>query len=125
MQQTAMQSPSRASASERVMQQLDDAVIALSSAGADPEGRAFHIRTALQILGTDVMPGARALLSPAVADRLGALCEYMCTRLQYAHVHGVDAPFKEVIRLLEDLRRAWPSLDRTRASAPRMLKQDV
>jgi hypothetical protein len=103
---------------QRFLEHLDDALIALSSAGADPGGRPAHILQALQLLRGEMMNCACAVLSPNVAERLGALCEYMCARLHYAHVHNVDAPFAEVTRLLEDLRRAWPSLDRTRPVRP-------
>jgi flagellin-specific chaperone FliS len=110
---------------QRFLEYLDDALIALSSAGADPGGRAAYILQALQLLRGDMMSCARAVLTQTVAGRLAALCEYMCSRLHYAHVHGVDAPFAEVIRLLEDLRRAWPSLDRTRTSLPRTARESA
>jgi flagellin-specific chaperone FliS len=102
----------------RFLEYLDDAMIALSSAGIDPEGRAACILQTLHLIRGDMMSCARAVLSPSVAGRLAALSEYMCSRLHYAHVHGVNEPFAEVMRLLEDLRRAWPSLDRSRSPVP-------
>jgi flagellin-specific chaperone FliS len=57
-------------------------------------------------------------MAAQVANRLAALCEYMCARLTYAEVEGVDAPFSEVGRLLDDLRRASPSFDLTRSASP-------
>jgi len=110
---------------QQFLDHLDDTLIALSSAGVDPAGRPAHILKALQLLRGDMMSCARAVLSPNVAERLGALCEYMCTRLHYAHVHAVDAPFTEVTRLLEDLRRAWPSLDRTRSARPLPMRESA
>jgi len=104
--------------SQRFLDHIDDALIALSSAGVDPANRPAFILQAAHLLRGDIMSCARAVMSPHVADRLGALSEYMCARLHYAHVHNVDAPFAEVTRLLEDLRRAWPSLDRTRPARP-------
>ena len=118
-----MRDHSGASHSRRFIQHLDEAIIALSSAGADRDARTAHIQHALALLRGEMMNCARAALTISVADRLTALCEYMCSRLDYAHVHGVDAPFAEVMRLLEDLRRAWPSLDRTRSPLPAPAKE--
>lgn len=81
------------------------------------EERGLYVGQAIHLLRNDVMLTARTAMGPRVADRLAALCEYMCTRLVYADVHNVDAPFYEVIRLLDDLKRASPSLDQTRAVA--------
>jgi flagellin-specific chaperone FliS len=105
------------SAGQRFIHQLNQTRDALSNAAQHHDDRAIHISQAVHLLRGDMMVCARTVLAPAVADRLAALCEYMCTRLAYAELHDVDAPFGEVIRLLDELRRAWPSLDRTRVAA--------
>jgi hypothetical protein len=86
---------------------------AIVSAAERRGERGVLIAQAIHLLRGNVVSCARSIMASGVADRLAALCEYMSSRLEYAEIHGVDAPLTEVIRLLDDLRRASPSLDHT------------
>ena len=102
---------------QRFVNVLNQTRAAVLRASERPEERGIHIGQAVHLVRGDLMVCARAVMTRTVADRLAGLCEYMCARLGYAETHNVDAPFLEVIRLIDDLRRASPSLDRTRALA--------
>lgn len=45
-----------------------------------------------------------------LADRLGALYEYMCTRLLYANLRNDKSALDEVAKLLGELRSAWQEI---------------
>ncbi len=45
-----------------------------------------------------------------LADRMGALYEYMCTRLVYANLRNDPAILDEVAALLKDLKGAWEEI---------------
>lgn len=46
----------------------------------------------------------------AIAQSLDALYEYMVKRLTQAHLKNEDAPIKEVIKLLTDIKTAWDAI---------------
>lgn len=45
-----------------------------------------------------------------IAERLGALYEYMCTRLLHANLHNDQGALDEVSRLLSELKSAWEEI---------------
>lgn len=45
-----------------------------------------------------------------IAERLGALYEYMCNRLLHANLHNDQAALDEVANLLRDLKGAWAGI---------------
>jgi len=45
-----------------------------------------------------------------IAERLGALYEYMCNRLLHANLHNDQAALTEVGNLLRELKEAWEEI---------------
>ncbi|RTL57759.1 MAG: flagellar export chaperone FliS [Rhodocyclaceae bacterium] len=45
-----------------------------------------------------------------IAERLGALYEYMCNRLLHANLHNDLAALDEVAKLLRELKGAWEEI---------------
>lgn len=60
--------------------------------------------------------GLKASLDPKaggqLAERLGALYEYMCTRLLHANLRNDQAALNEVASLLKELKGAWEEIGR-------------
>lgn len=106
---------SEASPHKLILMLFDGALLALNKAIADldnddvPE-KIKHISKGIEIISM----GLAASLDPSaggeLADRLGALYEYMCRRLALANLQNNPAPIREVIDLLQGLRDAWAQI---------------
>ena len=109
-------------------------------AGADPhqlilmlfDGALLQVRTAGIAIGNQDIPGKGTAISKAIeiilnglkvsldyeaggdlAERLGALYDYMTQRLLYANLHNSQPAMEEVIKLLTELKGAWESIGNT------------
>lgn len=63
---------------------------------------------------TIILDGLHAALDPQqggdIAQRLGALYDYMNKRLLLAHINNQTAPLEEVLGLLQELHGAWKQI---------------
>lgn len=61
-----------------------------------------------------ILDGLHAALDPQqggdIAQRLGALYDYMNKRLLLAHINNQTAPLEEVLGLLQELHGAWKQI---------------
>lgn len=97
-----------------ILMLFDGALLAINSAAIamerrDIEARVKNISKAIEIITL----GLKTSLDPhggELADRLGALYDYMCSRLLHANAFSTDAPLIEVAGLLRDLRDAWSQI---------------
>lgn len=97
-----------------ILMLFDGALLAINSAAiamerGDVEARVKNISKAIEI----ITMGLKTSLDPQggeLADRLGALYDYMCSRLLHANAFSTDAPLIEVSGLLRDLRDAWSQI---------------
>lgn len=106
---------SEASPHKLILMLFDGALLVLNKAVADIEnkdlpGKIKHIAKGIEI----ITMGLSASLDPSaggdLAERLGALYEYMCRRLTLANLQNNPAPIREVIELLQGLREAWSQI---------------
>lgn len=97
-----------------ILMLFDGALLTINSAAIamernDIEARVKNISKAIEIITL----GLKASLDPQggeLAERLGALYDYMCSRLLHANAFSTDAPLIEVAGLLRDLRDAWSQI---------------
>jgi len=106
---------SEASPHKLILMLFDGALLVLNKAIADIENKDLpekikHISKGIEIISM----GLGASLDPSaggdLAERLGALYEYMCRRLTLANLQNNTAPILEVIGLLQGLREAWAQI---------------
>ena len=76
-----------------------------------------------------ILDGLRAALDPKqggeIAQRLGALYDYMNNRLMLAHVKNQTAPLEEVLGLLRELRGAWQQIGTAARTAPQPIHHSI
>lgn len=98
-----------------ILMLFDGALLAINTAAIamernDVESRVKNISKAIEIISM----GLKASLDPQsggeLSERLGALYDYMCSRLLHANAFSTDAPLTEVSGLLRDLRDAWTQI---------------
>ena len=99
-----------------ILMLFDGAILAINSAAVaieqkDTPAKIKHITKAIEIISL----GLQASLDPTsggeLAERLGALYEYMATRLVQANGMNSMAPLTEVSSLLTELREAWAQIE--------------
>ncbi|MDQ7990743.1 MAG: flagellar export chaperone FliS [Candidatus Dactylopiibacterium sp.] len=104
-----------ASPHQLVLMLFDGALLSVNSAAAaiadqDLAGKIRHVTKAIEIISM----GLKASLDPQgggeLADRLGALYDYMCLRLTLGNAQNNVAPVEEVAGLLRELREAWAQI---------------
>ncbi|MBS1210326.1 MAG: fliS [Proteobacteria bacterium] len=101
-----------------ILMLFDGALLAVNSAASaidakDTPTKIRNISQAIEIISA----GLKASLDPnaggELAERLGALYDYMCVRLTLANAQSNVAPLVEVSGLLQDLREAWSQIAET------------
>lgn len=85
------------------------------------EGEIAKKSAAISKASSIILDGLKAALDPQqggeIAQRLGALYDYMNNRLMLAHVKNQTAPLEEVLGLLRELRGAWQQIGPTGQAA--------
>lgn len=98
-----------------ILMLYDGALLAVTQASAsNTAGDKPAMSEAIMKADAIIAQGLRASLDTTVggelAERLGALYDYMCVRLQFANLRGEKAIFDEVAGLLQELRSAWQEI---------------
>ncbi|MDO6385103.1 MULTISPECIES: flagellar export chaperone FliS [Uliginosibacterium] len=98
-----------------ILMLFDGALLAINSAAiamerGDIEARVKNITKAIEIITMGLKASLDAQGGGELAERLGALYDYMCSRLLHANAFSTDAPLVEVAGLLRDLRDAWSQI---------------
>lgn len=107
-----------------ILMLYDGALLALASArtqleAGDKLAMSESIIRASGIISQGLRDSLDSKGGGELSDRLSALYDYMCVRLQMANIKGDLGPIDEVITLLNELRSAWEeiALDPTAVSA--------
>lgn len=104
-----------ASSHRLILMLLDGAIVATRCASAQSEaGDRLAMSESIIRASAIISQGLRDSLDIAaggeLAERLAALYDYMCVRLQFANIRGEAAIFEEVSGLLSELRSAWEKI---------------
>ena len=91
--------------------QVGTAVIALEKKDIPAKGSA--ISKAIEIILNGLKVSLDYEAGGDLAERLGALYDYMTQRLLYANLHNSQPAMEEVIKLLTELKGAWESIGNT------------
>lgn len=96
----------------------DGAILALASArGALASGdialRGAKISKAIEIINDGLKACLDYNTGGDLANRLGALYDYMSERLLYANLNANAAAIDEVVGLLNELKSAWEEIQQT------------
>lgn len=98
-----------------ILMLFDGALVAIGSARASlaqknipQKGQA--ITKAIDIISNGLKASLDMNSGGELAERLGALYDYMCARLLYANVHDSDGALAEVTRLLTEIKGAWEEI---------------
>lgn len=73
-----------------------------------PKGE--NVSKAINIIANGLKASLNMDVGGELAERLGALYEYLCERLLFANMTNSTAPLDEVHRLLDDLKGAWEQI---------------
>lgn len=73
-----------------------------------PKGE--NVSKAINIIANGLKASLNTDVGGELAERLGALYEYLCERLLFANMTNSTAPLDEVHRLLDDLKGAWEQI---------------
>jgi len=100
-----------------VLMLFDGAIMAIATAGnhlksgqIGPKGEA--ISKAIDIVANGLKASLDMQGGGELAERLGALYDYMCARLLHANLKNDPAALEEVSRLLGELKGAWEEIAR-------------
>ena len=96
---------------EGALLQVVTAVIALEKKDIPAKGSA--ISKAIEIILNGLKVSLDYEAGGDLAERLGALYDYMTQRLLYANLHNSQPAMEEVIKLLTELKGAWESIGNT------------
>ena len=96
---------------EGALLQVGTAVIALEKKDIPAKGSA--ISKAIEIILNGLKVSLDYEAGGELAERLGALYDYMTQRLLYANLHNSQPAMEEVIKLLTELKGAWESIGNT------------
>lgn len=104
-----------ASPHKLVLMLFDGAILAVAqaeaqSAAGNKVAMSESILKASAIISQGLRDSLDAKEGGELAERLAALYDYICVRLQFANIRGELAIFKEVHGLLSDLRAAWEEI---------------
>ncbi len=93
---------------EDALLQIGTAVIALEKKDVPTKGMA--ISKAIEIILNGLKVSLDYEAGGELAQRLGALYDYMTQRLLYANLHNSRPAMDEVTQLLTDLKSAWEAI---------------
>jgi len=93
---------------EGAILQVGTAVAALESNNVPAKGLA--ISKAIEIITNGLKVSLDYEAGGELAERLGALYDYMTQRLLYANLHNSRPALDEVARLLNELKGAWEEI---------------
>jgi flagellar protein FliS len=93
---------------EGALLQIGTAVIALEKKDVPTKGMA--ISKAIEIILNGLKVSLDYEAGGELAQRLGALYDYMTQRLLYANLHNSRPAMDEVTQLLTDLKSAWEAI---------------
>lgn len=101
-----------------VLMLFDGALLAVNTAAAaiedqDTAGKIRQVTKAIEIISMGLKASLDQNAGGELAERLGALYDYMCLRLTLANAQNNAAPLAEVSGLLRDLRDAWAQISDT------------
>lgn len=104
-----------ASPHQLVLMLFDGALLAVSTASRHMANKEIARKGESVSKAVEIIDGGlRACLDNKrggeLAERMGALYEYMCARLLYANLNNDQAALKEVSGLLGELRSAWEEI---------------
>jgi flagellar protein FliS len=106
---------SNADPHQLILMLFDGALLAINTSAiamerGDIDSRVKNISKAIEIITLGLKASLDAQAGGELAERLGALYDYMCSRLLHANAFSTDAPLTEVSSLLRDLRDAWTQI---------------
>lgn len=98
-----------------ILMLFDGALVAVASARAHMEQnniaeKGQAVTRAIDIIANGLKASLDVQGGGELAERLGALYDYMCARLLYANVHNNQAALAEVAGLLGEIRGAWEEI---------------
>ncbi|MCE1186575.1 flagellar export chaperone FliS [Zoogloea sp.] len=93
---------------EGALLQVGSAAIAMENRDIPAKGTA--ISKAIEIITNGLKISLDFEAGGELAERLGALYDYMAQRLLYANLHNSRPALDEVTRLLTDLKDAWAAI---------------
>jgi flagellar protein FliS len=98
-----------------VLMLFDGALLCVSTAKRHMElgqigPKGENVSKAINIIANGLKASLNTDVGGELAERLGALYEYMCERLLFANMTNSTAPLNEVHRLLDDLKGAWEQI---------------
>ena len=93
---------------EGALLQIGTAAIALEN--KDVPGKGMAISKAIEIILNGLKVSLDYEAGGDLAQRLGALYDYMTQRLLYANLHNSRPAMDEVTQLLTDLKSAWEAI---------------
>ncbi|MBS0354812.1 MAG: flagellar export chaperone FliS [Proteobacteria bacterium] len=93
---------------EGALLQIGTATAALETQNVPAKGKA--ISHAIEIIGNGLKVSLDYEAGGDLAERLGALYEYMMQRLLYANLHNSKPALDEVAKLLSELKGAWEEI---------------
>ncbi len=98
-----------------VLMLFDGALLSINTAAAaieekDMAGKIRHVTQSIEIISMGLKASLDQNAGGELADRLGALYDYMCLRLTLANAQNSTAPLTEVAGLLRELRDAWAEI---------------
>jgi len=83
---------------------------AISMANGDVASKGSSISKAIEIITYGLKASLDGEAGGELAQRLGALYDYMCQRLFFANASNNEAALNEVSALLTELREAWAQM---------------
>lgn len=104
-----------ASPHELVLMLFEGALVSIASAAhqmraGDIGGKGNSISKAIEIIENGLKASLDYRSGGDLAERLGALYEYMCNRLLHANLRNDKAALDEVSSLLRELKGAWEEI---------------
>ena len=104
-----------ASPHKLILMLFDGALLSIATASAaiernDIPGKGQAISKAIEIINDGLKISLDYEAGGELAERLGALYDYMTSRLLYANIHSSRPTLDEVGGLLRDIKGAWESI---------------
>ena len=98
-----------------ILMLFDGALLSIATASAaiernDIPGKGQAISKAIEIINDGLKISLDYEAGGELAERLGALYDYMTSRLLYANIHSSRPTLDEVGGLLRDIKGAWESI---------------
>lgn len=106
---------SEASPHQLVVMLFDGALLAINSAAisltqGDIASKGKSVSKAIEIITFGLKASLDSEAGGELAQRLGALYDYMCNRLFFANANNDQAALSEVSKLLAELKDAWVNM---------------